>query len=131
MNEQLIELLENENNSFVWRYLKRNYGGNFKKEDFSMFQKYSYFYDINNKVMNVIIFYGMSLYGMDSSKLMEDMHNICKLFQKHRIETVREAIFLSRLYEMNHISNVSIVENLTNRLLLLEQKMAKLESKLI
>lgn len=129
MNEQLIDFLESENNLLVWRYLEDNYEGNYSKEDFGMFNKYSYFYDIPGKVMNVIIFYGMSLHDMDSSKLMEDMHNICKLFQKHRINTVREAIYLSRLYELNFLSNKSIVEDLTIRILQLEEKITELVAK--
>lgn len=78
--------------------------------------------------MYVIIYYGMR-YNMVSSRLKKEMHNICKLFQKHNIQTVREGVYFFQLYDMNHLANIRIVEDLSNRILQLKQKITELGEK--
>lgn len=126
MSNELIDFLNEQNNFLTWVYLRKNYEGNFDDEDFKMFDKYAYFYDIPYKVMNVVIYLGMNRYNMDSSKLIDDLNDICKLLQKNKVETVREAIYLFKLYDMNHLSNTKVVDDLTNRVSQLEQKINKM-----
>src|SRR5699024_3291284 len=82
---------------------KYEYEGDFDRADFDMFDKYVYFYGTPHKVMNVVIYFGLDKNDMDSSKLTKDMHDICKILQKDHIETVREAVYLFKLYDMDHI----------------------------
>lgn len=75
-----------------------------------MFEKYAYFYDIPHEIMNVIIYYAMNGYNMVSSRLMKEKRDICRLFQKHDIQTVREGVYLSKFYDMNCLCNIGIID---------------------
>jgi|SRR5699024_218925 len=125
MSNELIDFLNAKNNFLVWVHLRKNFEGNFDDEDFDMFDKYSYFYDIPHVVMNAVIYIGMDRYDMDSSKLMKNMHEICKLLQKNKIETVREAVYLFKLYDMNHMEILKTLGEFSSRIEKMEEQISK------
>ncbi|MDY0410136.1 hypothetical protein ACFFIS_01645 [Virgibacillus soli] len=125
MCNDLIDYLCNTNNYLLWTDLRKKYEGNFDRADFDMFDKYAYFYDIPHKVMNVVIYFGLDKHDMDSSKLMKDMHDICKLLQKNQIETVREAVYLFKLYDMNHMEIIKTLDAFSKRMENLESMLQK------
>lgn len=87
-----------------------------------MFDKYAYFYDIPHKVMNVVIYLGMDRYSMDSSKLVDNLNDICKLLQKNKVETVREAVYLFKLYDMNQLEILKALHNFSIRIKKMEEQ---------
>lgn len=122
MSKELIEFLDEQNNFLTWVHLRKSYEGNFDDEDFKMFDKYAYFYDIPYKVMNVVIYLGMDRYNMDSSKLVDDLNDICKLLQKNKVETVREAVYFFKLYDTNHMEIIKTLDDLSKRIEKLESR---------
>lgn len=123
MSNELIDFLNDKNNFLVWVHLRKNYEGNFDDKDFDMFDKYAYFYDIPYKVMNVVIYLGMDRYDMDSSKLVSNLNDICKLLQKNQIETVREAIYFFKLYDTDYLEISKTLNDLSRRMEKLENMM--------
>ena len=73
--------------------------------------------------MNVVIYFGMDRYNMDSSKLVSNLNDICKLLQKNQIETVREAIYFFKLYDTNHMEVSKTLNDLSSRMERLENLM--------
>lgn len=125
MSNELIDFLNEQNNFLTWVHLRKNYEGNFDDEDFEMFDKYAYFYDIPHKVMNVVIYIGMNKYDMDSSKLVDNLNDICKLLKKNKVETVREATYLFKLYDMNCMEISKTLDAFSKRMEILESKLQK------
>ena len=61
---------------------------------------------------------------MDSSKLVYNLNDICRLLHKNKIETVREAIYLFKLYDMNHMEILKTLDDLSKRIEKLESQEA-------
>lgn len=120
MSNELIDFLNEKNNFLTWVHLRKNYEGNFDDKDFDMFDKYAYFYDIPHKVMNVVIYFGMYKYKMDSSKLVDNLNDMCKLLHNNKIETVREAVYLFKLSDLNHMATTKLLNDFSRRIEKLE-----------
>ena len=125
MSNELIDFLNDKNNFLTWVHLRKNYEGNFDDDDFIMFDKYAYFYDIPHKVMNVVIYLGMDRYNMDSSKLVSNLNDICKLLQKNKIETVREAVYFFKLYDTDRTEIIKTLDIFSRRIEKLESMVQK------